>query len=61
VNDVYRSQEFDSIHTLQRRVGARRTAEEHPYQAVLAGLSSLRCERRRRRFRLVPHTRSVAA
>ena len=27
MNDVYRSPEFESIHTLQRRVGARRTAD----------------------------------
>ena len=53
MDDVYRSPEFESIHTLQRRLGTARKAEEHPYRPVLNGLGSLRCEPLRRRRRLV--------
>jgi hypothetical protein len=61
VNDVYRSSEFEELHTLQRRLGASRAPEEHPYQAVFAGLSSLRTEPRPRRLRLVPRLRPARA
>jgi hypothetical protein len=60
VNDVYRSPEFESIHTLQRRLGATRRPEQRPYQVVFEGLSSLRCEPARRRRRLVPRSRGAA-
>jgi hypothetical protein len=52
MNDVYRSPEFESIHTLRRRLGTARKAEQHPDQAVLIGLGSLRCVPHRRRRRL---------
>ena len=61
VNDVYRSPEFESIHTLQRRLGTTRMAEQRPYQAVLDGLSSLRCEPTRRHRRFAPRFRSASA
>ncbi len=61
MNDVYRSSEFESIHTLQRRLGTTRKAEQRPYQVVFDGLSSLRCEPARRRRRLVPRSRPTAA
>jgi hypothetical protein len=50
MNDVYRSTEFQSLHTLQRRLGSARIVERHPYQAVIAGLGSLRSQPRARRF-----------
>jgi len=51
--EAYTSADFQSLHTLQRRVGTRRGAEEHPYEAVVSGLRSLRgASPRRRRLSL---------
>jgi len=49
MNDVYTSAEFQSLHTLQRRIGTSRHADEHPYQPVTAGLSTLARPREHRR------------
>jgi hypothetical protein len=48
--EAYTSADFQSLHTLQRRVGSRRGTEEHPYEAVVKGLRSLRAPRPRRRL-----------
>ena len=40
MDDVYNNPEFQSIHTLTRRVGRTRHDEEHPYQSVITGLRS---------------------
>ncbi len=46
--EAYTSADFQSLHTLQRRVGARRETEEHPYATVVNGLRSLRAGPSRR-------------
>jgi hypothetical protein len=51
VNDVYQSAEFQSLHTLQRRLAAGRRAHAHEYEDLIAGLGSFREAPRRRRLR----------
>jgi len=53
VEDVHLSTELQSLHTLQRRLGEHRRADERPYEAVIKGLSSLRTSPSRRRRMLV--------
>jgi hypothetical protein len=50
VEDVYRSDEFQALHTLQRRLGTSRRTRGHPYEDVIKGLSSLRASPARRRL-----------
>jgi hypothetical protein len=61
VKDVYRSPEFESIHTLKRRLGTRRIAETHPYQPVICGLGSLSRAPTGRRRRLAERIRAARA
>jgi hypothetical protein len=53
VDDVYRSDEFQALHTLQRRLGAGRRIQERPYADMIRGLSSLQAPPARRRLRFL--------
>jgi hypothetical protein len=57
MNDPYTHAEFQAIHTLRRRIGTSRPVEEHPYQPVITGLSSLAARPRQHRLRPLLHAR----
>jgi hypothetical protein len=49
--DLEASATFDSLHSLRKRIGVSRQADEHPYEPVIDGIPSLSCPPRRQLFR----------